>query len=116
MGERRYEKKEFIRIFREIKDSDGLIKQYIHPSNQMIRAHVRSLSSKEQATLGGLQDYLLVEFVINWREIKVDMFVEFDGEVFNVDSIDPYDFKKIELKFIGAKTDPKEYKETRWTS
>jgi hypothetical protein len=44
------------------------------------------------------------------------MFVEFDGEVFNVDSIDPYDFKKIELKFIGAKTDPKDYKETRWTT
>jgi hypothetical protein len=116
MGQRRYEKKEFVRIFREINDSDGLIKQYIHPENQKIRAHVRSLSSKEHATLGGLQDYLLVEFVINWREIKVDMFVEFAGDLFNVYSIDPYDFKKIELKFIGAKTVPKEYKETRWTT
>jgi len=115
MGERRYQKKEFIRIFREIKDSDGLIKQYIHPSNQQLRAYVRSLSSKEQATLGGLQDYLLVEFVINYRAIKVDMFVEFNGEVFNIDSIDPYDFKKIEVKFIGVKTDSEEYKEIRWS-
>ncbi len=115
MGERKYQKPEFIRIFKEINDSDGLIKQYIHPSNQQLRAHVRALSSKEQATLGGSHDYLLVEFVINYRDIKHDMFIEFKGDVYNIDSTDPYDFKKVELKILAFKSIPKEYKETRWS-
>lgn len=109
-----------IRVFQEIESEAGTIKRYIHPAGTYLKAYVRQLSANEQNTANAVQDASDIEFVINKRQIKPDMFVEFfDGfetKTYQVGSRDNFEFYNTEIKFRAYLVNQKSYIETRWTT
>ena len=107
-----------IKIFFETETSTGTIKEYIHPFGTTIKAYVRQLSANEQASANAVQDSSDIEFTINKRDIKPDMFVEyfngFETKVYQVGSRDNFEFYNTEVKFRGYEVNLKTYIETRW--
>jgi len=104
-----------ILIFKEIETKTGVIKEYIHPINTIIKAYVRQLSGNEQNSLEGVQDNAVIEFVINSRTIEVDMFIEFKNVVYGIDGTDSLEFFNTEIHLRGYPVNPKTYSETRWS-
>ncbi|MDA3781200.1 MAG: head-tail adaptor protein [Bacteroidales bacterium] len=104
-----------IKIYKEVEKSDGIIKEYIHPHDVMIKAYVRQLSGNEQNTLDSIQNRADIEFVINARDISIDMFVEFKDKVYAIDGDDNLEFDGTEMHLRGYPITPKTYIETRWT-
>ena len=107
-----------IKIYYEEEIGEDYIKQYIIPEGKYIRAYARQLSASEQASADGVQDSSFYEFVINKRDIKVDMFIEFNrgyGEqTFQIKAVDFMEFFKGEIALRAEESPPKEYIETRW--
>ena len=104
-----------IKIFREIETKTGVIKEYIHPSGTIIKAYVRQLSGNEQNSLEAVQNNVVIEFVINSRTIEIDMFIEFNDNVYGIDGSDNFEFYATEIKLRGYPINPKTYEEIRWS-
>lgn len=98
-----------IKIYFEQETEAGTIKHYIHPENVSLNAYVRQLSASEQNAANALQDRSDIEFVINKREIKPDMFVEFKGKTYQMSSPDNYMFYETEVKFRAFEISNKHY-------
>lgn len=105
-----------IKIFREIQTEWGVTKKYIHPLGSSLKAYVRQLSATEQNTSNGIQDGSAIEFVINNRQIKTDMYVEFKGKTYQMGPPDNFEFYKTEVKFIAYEVNTKDdYLEVEWS-
>lgn len=107
-----------IRIFQEIEMHNGTIKKYIHKKNTFLKADVRQLSSNEQAVAGAIHDSSDIEFIINRRNISVDMFVEFKRfgveRVYQISGVDNFKFFNTDISFRAYEVNPKNYIEVRW--
>lgn len=90
-----------IKIFQELHQEDGIIKRYIHPEGTTLHAYVRQLSATEQNAFNAIQDGSALEFTINPRDIRPDMFVEFKGKVYQMGPADRFEFYKRDIKFIA---------------
>ena len=97
-----------IRIFMEIPSEFGITKKYIHPENTYLNAYVRQLSATEQNTSNAIQDGSAIQFVINQRRIKTDMFVEFKDKTYQMGPPDNFEFYRSEVKFIAYEVNPKD--------
>lgn len=108
-----------IRIFQEVETMDGVTKQYIHKENTFLKAYVRQLSSNEQNIAGAIQDSSDIEFVINKREIALDMFVEFKrfgiDRVYQISGIDEFEFFKGDTKFRAYEVNKRTYNQVKWS-
>jgi SPP1 family predicted phage head-tail adaptor len=104
-----------ILIFKSIDTKLGAVKEYIHPQGTVLKAYARQLSSNEQHQEEATQDWATIEFVINYREISVDMFIEYDGNVYSINSKDGLGLYKTELKLQAHPVPGKKYIETRWS-
>ena len=80
-----------------------------------LNAYVRQLSANEQNAANSIRDGSNVQFVINFREIKTDMFVEFKGKTYQIGPADLFEFYKTEVKFIAYEVTPKEYDFVEWS-
>jgi len=116
MGDARYHKRHRIRIFQEIDQKPDPIKQYIHAQDTYLKAHARQLTASDTSSLNALQDSGYIEFVINKRNVKQDMFIEFDGKTLQISSVDPFDFETPELKLQAYEVNAKSYVDVRWKS
>ncbi len=116
MGQARYHKNQRICIFQEIDQKPDPIKQYIHKEGSKLKAYARQLTSGETASLNAIQDSGYVEFVINKRDVLVDMFIEFKGKTYQIEAVDPFDFQTPELKLQAYQVNPKSYVDVRWKS
>jgi len=103
-----------IRIFWEDVDGDESIKHYIHPRNSFLKAYVIQLSANEQASADAIQDRSDIEFIVNYREIIVDMYVEFNNKTYRISGIDYYEFYITEVKFRAYEVNVKQYDKVRW--
>lgn len=107
-----------IKIYYEEEIGDNYIKQYIIPKDKYIKAYARQLSANEQASANAVQDSSFYEFVINKRDVKIDMFIEFDrgyGEqTFEISGTDFMEFFKGEITIRAVEVTPKEHSEVRW--
>jgi hypothetical protein len=108
-----------VRIYSEIQSDFGFIKQYIHPIDTSIKAYARQLSANEQMSSDAVRNASEYEFTIWKREIKEDMYIEFDNgfgtKVYQIGSPDLFEFFRSEIKFRATEVTPKTYIETRWT-
>jgi head-tail adaptor len=104
-----------ILVFKEIQSKTGIVKQYIHPINTKLSAYARQLSSQEQSSQEAIQNNVTIEFVINYRTIDIDMFIEFMNRVYAIDSIDELEFFQTELKLRAYPVNSKSYTEVRWS-
>jgi len=120
MQKMRKNKDKNIRIFYELETETGTVRVYIHPSGTVIKAYVRQLSANERATADAVQDSSDIEFTINKRNIKTDMYVDFyDGfewYTYQIGPKDNYEFYDTEVKFRAHQVNSKTYIETRWTA
>jgi head-tail adaptor len=105
-----------IKIYKEVEESSGIIKKYIHAQGTSLKAYVRQLSGNEQNSLDAVQNNTNIEFVINAREVAVDMFVEFKSKVYAIDGDDNLEFDGTEIHLRGYPVTPKTYVEVRYTS
>ncbi len=106
----KYQKKDKkIKIFYEFIYNDTSTKRYIHPENATLAAYVRQLSASEQTAANAIRDGSALQFVINPREIKTDMLVEFREKTYQIGPPDLFEFYKTEVKFIAFEVTPKEY-------
>jgi len=97
-----------IKIYYEVQR--GQLKRYIHPPSEYLKAYVRQLSAYEQNMDDAIQDGSEIEFVINPRQVSVDMYIEFLGDTYQITSVDRYEFyTNNELKIRARKVSPKEY-------
>ena len=104
-----------IRIFKEIQTKPGLIKHYIHPNGTYLNAYVRQLSATEQNQANAIQDGSAIQFVINNREVKTDMYVEFRDKTYQMGPPDNFEFYNTEIKFIAYEVTPKDdYLSIEW--
>ena len=107
-----------IKIYYEEEIGEDYIKQYIIPEGRTIKAYARQLSANEQNSADGVQDSSFYEFVINKRNVKVDMFIEFNRgygeETFEISATDFMEFFKGEIILRASKVTAKEHSETRW--
>lgn len=102
-------------IFYEMDQPEGSIKIYIHPAGTFINAHVRQLTSSEQNAADSTRDGSALQFTINKREIKTDMFVEFRGKTYQMGPPDNFEFYSGEIKFIAYEVSPKEHVAVEWS-
>lgn len=110
---RYYLKHKKIRIFKE--DNNGNTKKYIHSKDTFLNAYVRQLSANEQSSLNAIQDASNIEFVINYREVVVDMFVEFENKTYQIVGIDRFNFLPIEIKCRAYEVNSKTYENIEWS-
>jgi len=113
-------KKTDIRIYYEDDTELGYIKTYIIPLNKVLKAYARQLSANEQMAADASQDGGEYEFTIMKREIKRDMFVEFNNgfgtQTLQIGAIDMLEFYNSEITFRASAVTPRdEYIEVRWT-
>ena len=104
-----------IKIYKELEEANGIIKEYIHLQGTSLKAYVRQLSGNEQNSMDAVQNNVNIEFVINAREVGIDMFVEFKSKVYAIDGDDNFEFDGTEMKLRGYPVTPKTYVETRWS-
>ena len=104
-----------IRIFFESLQDDKLIKHYIHPEGTFLNAYVRQLSANEQTAANAIRDGSAIQFLINHRNVKTDMFVEFRDKVYQMGPPDMFEFNKTDIKFIAFEVIPKEYDLVEWS-
>lgn len=108
-----------IRIYYEEDYETGYIKQYIVPEGKVIKAYVRQLSANEQFSADASQDGGEYEFTVMKREIKRDMYLEFDNgfglQTLQIGAIDMLEFYNSEITFRARNIIPREeYIEVRW--
>ena len=104
-----------IRIFYELDQPEGPVKIYIHPENTVLKAYVRQLSATEQTAANSVRDGSAVQFTINNREIKTDMYVEFNGKTYQMGPPDMFEFYKTDIKFVAFEVSPKDYGLIEWS-
>lgn len=117
------EKTKQIKIFseRERKDPQTgetfVERHYIHPKDQFVYAYMRQLSARETNEAKAVQDAGEIEVVINYREVKLDMFINYQGRIFQIISIDGFELRKTEVKLRVVEVNPRDYRDVtdeRW--
>lgn len=105
-----------IRIYKVSQGGLGAIKEYIHSEDTYLKAYVRQLSTSERNNLQGITNDANTLFVINYREnIKIDLFIEFNGKTYAIDGVDDLEFRQTEIKLTAYPIIPKEFAEIRWS-
>ena len=104
-----------IRIFREKYSEDGIVKKYIHPKDTYLKAHIRQVSANEAASNDAIQDVSDIQFTINYREVEIDMLIEFKDKIYQITSVDRYEFYKKDLKIIATEINQREYNGYEWS-
>lgn len=105
-----YVKDKQIKIYFERDSEDGIIKHYIHPIDSYLKAYVRQIASFETSYEQAMHDTSQLIFIINNRNIRTDMFIEFNNKTYNINSIDNYEFyKNNNLKLITSEIEPHKY-------
>lgn len=107
-----------IRIFKEDtlfhEGHNFAVKQYIHSYGTYLKAYVRQLSANERSNNLGLQDGSDIEFIINHRKVEIDMFIEFNGKLYQIAGVDEYEFYVGDLKLRAYAISDKKYDKVRW--
>ncbi len=103
-----------IRIFFEDTVDGETVKHYIHDTDTYLKAYVRQLSATEQTLGGGVQDQSVVRFVINHRDVEVDMFVEFKGRTYQITGVDRFEFRLTDIVFDATGVATKTYDSVIW--
>ena len=94
-----------IKIYYIQETIDGKIKHYIHPIDEYLYASVRQLSFYERNNQNALLDGADMEFIINRRKVKPDMYIEFNEDTYKISAIDNYDFNSDEVRLLAKEVE-----------
>lgn len=94
-----------IKIYYIQETIDGKTKHYIHPINESLYASVRQLSFYERNNQNALLDGADMEFIINRRKVKPDMYIEFNEDTYKISAIDNYDFNSEEVRLLAKEVE-----------
>ena len=100
-----HEKPKYIKIYYIQETINGKIKHYLHPKNEYLYAAVRQLSFYERSSQNALLDGADVEFIINRRKVKPDMYIEFNDDTYKISAIDNYDFQSDEMRLLAQEVE-----------
>lgn len=100
-----HEKPKQIKIYYIQETIDGKSKHYIHPKDEYLYAHIRQLSFYERSNQNALLDGADIEFIINRRKVKPDMYIEFLDDTYKISAIDNYDFNSDEVRLLAKEVE-----------
>lgn len=102
-------------VFREEHTKSGIEKIYITPQDKYYKAYVRQLSASEQHSADSDRNFSVYRFVFNNQPIEEDMFLELNGEVYEIDGIDELELMDSEIVIFAHKIAKTNYTTTRWS-
>ena len=94
-------KVKIFQIYKRTQDDSTvtIVKEYKHPKEKYLNAHIKQLIAKEGFSSDSHQDASTYLVVINYRKgISVDCYVEFKDKVLKVIGADYYEDRNIEIK------------------
>lgn len=108
-------KDEKIQLYRKItkrqsgSTKDFAYRQFIYPESTFISGGLwcsaRALKAEEAVSSGFITSNINVQFTINRNsQIKDDLKVIYRGQIYDIDYIDPYDFRSKEMTFAAKQT------------
>jgi SPP1 family predicted phage head-tail adaptor len=92
---------------------EKVYKRYIHPEESGgIWAYVRQLLDKERLAATVIQSQATILFKVTHNpKITKDLFLEFGGKTYSIESVDPFEFNKTDLVIRATETSPPTFDE-----